>query len=87
MNQKDRNRLARVVEILSRVPFPHSGDGRSTASIEGMATFQRDMRTVLPDLREAIMHIARDDADWTEPDYLLDELESFVAKRAAEDWS
>ena len=40
MNQTDRSRLARLYAALNEIPFPHDGGGQSTASIQGMATFQ-----------------------------------------------
>ncbi|MFH1634592.1 MAG: hypothetical protein ABIG63_11380 [Chloroflexota bacterium] len=48
MNQRDRKRLVRLRELLTVVPFPKSGGWGGTASIDGFAAYQNDMRNLLP---------------------------------------
>lgn len=72
MNQRDRDRLARLRRYVLAVPFPRDGVCASAAALRGLVEYQREMRRVLPLCGDCVTAIARCDVE--DPDSVLDEL-------------
>ncbi len=93
MNQKDRERIRRLVDLLDGVPFANMGSGGRTAALYGLVGFDRDMRAFRPFFRKVLQGILMENIegleegwDYHDPDRILDTLETWVEQRKAEGW-
>lgn len=94
MNKKDNHRIEAIYNILQDIPFPQTGGGSATSSIAGMASFQEDMRYVLPALKRICLAILAEpkvhlfeENEFPNPDDAIVELRAFIQQRKHENWS
>lgn len=102
MNQKEKEQLVRLHDLMSSVPFP-TGMGMKTASMEGFVNYASDCREFNPWLSRIMTAILMKDTfrrmkgdpyfDPAEaeaaddPNDLLDAAESWVKRRKRDSWS
>lgn len=91
MNNKDKERLERLGEIMKAVPYSKSGTATQTGV--GAIQFEQDMRAVRPWMIKVIQGMLweglegfEEGWDYENPDLLLTALEEWVRMREAEGW-
>jgi len=93
MNNHDRSNLSRLRTALTAIPFPQDGSGAKTASLEGMVSYQKDMREAVPMICAVFMGMAlqglddfEEGWDYKAPQQALAILEEWIEKRESESW-
>ncbi len=84
MRASERQSLRRLYALI-QVPFPHDSSGGKTATLEGFAAYQRDMRDLLEVWNETLRAVATGDPD-VDVEVNLWAMEVWFAARVRENW-